>query len=165
MGKIDRLAQALQHMDPEVRWVAILDLERMGGAGVVDLLALALRDNDNLSVRWRAAYALGNTGSSRAVEPLIGALSDESQHVRSQAAASLGRLADPRAAEPLILRLLDPDPAVRITAFRSLVEIGAPARQALKKASGKGDEGLQKTLKEILHEIDERERRRVGEMP
>ena len=63
---------------------------------------------------------MGRFGDTRAVEPLIAALKDESALVRVKAAASLGLLADPKAMEPLIEALQDVRPAVRRSAIQSL---------------------------------------------
>jgi HEAT repeat protein len=160
MAEIDRFRQALNHMDPEVRWVAVTNLEGVGGPEATELLISALQDNDNLSIRWRAAVALGGRHDPRVVEALVQALHDPSKHVRKEAASSLGRIGDPRAVEPLIERLKDGDAAVRIDAFRSLVEIGEPGKADLTGASIKSDEALRGTLLEIIREIDERQQRR-----
>jgi HEAT repeat protein len=53
------------------------------------------------ALRQQAAEALGQSGNSRAVEPLIAALSDPEISVRGSAATALGAIKDPRALEPL----------------------------------------------------------------
>jgi HEAT repeat protein len=57
--------------------------------------------------RREAARKLGDSGSARAVEPLIAALTDSEERVREQAAESLGTICDARAVEPLITALND----------------------------------------------------------
>ena len=57
----------------------------------VSVLIRALGDEDE-SVRWKAAEALGQTGDARAVEPLIQALKDESWLVRSAAEKALEKI-------------------------------------------------------------------------
>ena len=55
------------------------------------------------------AYALGNIGDARVVEPLIKALEDEEamEHDRSNIVIALGMIGDKRAVEPLIEVLSD----------------------------------------------------------
>ncbi|WP_342676357.1 HEAT repeat domain-containing protein [Methanofollis sp. UBA420] len=66
--------------------------------------------DDDIAVRWKAAWALGHLGDSRAVDPLIASLDfagpmvvGEGVFTLNMAAAwALGKLKDPRAVEPLI---------------------------------------------------------------
>lgn len=53
--------------------------------------------HDDPGHRWKAAESLARTGDTRAVEPLIHALSDEDWRVRQKAAWALGYLGDPGA--------------------------------------------------------------------
>ncbi len=71
------------------------------GAPAVEPLLVALR-NEDMAVRYRAAYALGDIGDRRAVEPLIAALKDAYGDVRRAAATALGKIGDLRAVEPLL---------------------------------------------------------------
>jgi HEAT repeat protein len=57
-------------------------------------LIRSLQNDENFSVRWRAANALGKIGDPRAVEPLIQALKDEKLDVRGYAAIALGRIGE-----------------------------------------------------------------------
>ena len=75
-------------------------------------------------IRGRAAQTLGLVGDSRAVEPLIQALSDADRWVRMAAAWALGRLGDARAVSKLIQALDDEDWLVRTEASRALGRIG-----------------------------------------
>jgi len=56
----------------------------------------------NADVRQKAAEALGQSKSSRAVEPLIAALNDPDPNVQGSAAKALGEIKDPRALQPLV---------------------------------------------------------------
>lgn len=58
---------------------------------------IAMLDEDDPSRRWKSIEALGRTGDTRAVDPLIRALEDEDWRVRQKAAWALGFLGDPRA--------------------------------------------------------------------
>ena len=111
------------------------------GKPAVEPLINALGDEDD-SVRYRAAGALGNIGDVRAVEPLINALGDENEDVCSAAVAALGNIGDERAIEPLIKALGDNDWWVRSTAARALGMIGEPAVEPLIEVLSGGDMGV-----------------------
>jgi hypothetical protein len=90
-----------------------------------------LQDSDP-HVRFDAAYALGNIGDPRAVEPLINSLKDSDPSVASMAASALADINDPRAVEPLIEVLQSADQDLRTAAINALSEIGdARSVQAL----------------------------------
>ena len=59
----------------------------------------------------------------RAVEPLIAALSDESERVRTKAALALGELGDPRAVKPLEELLNDEQEELRRAAKAALEKL------------------------------------------
>jgi len=90
----------------------------------VDQQIKNLRDADT-AVRYRAAEALGDLGSSRATEPLIAALKDPDAGLRSRAAEALGKILDRSAVEPLIAVLNnDKDSNVRRKAAAAVGRIG-----------------------------------------
>ena len=95
------------------------DIYRWEEKGDVTSLISALQD-DNATVRWKAAEALGEIGDKRAVEPLISALQDDNATVREDAAWALGEIGDKRAVEPLISALQDWDATVRRNAAEAL---------------------------------------------
>jgi HEAT repeat protein len=65
-------------------------------------------DNDQQTIRCKAAIALGELGDSKAVPPLIKKLDDE-YHVSKDAAWALGTIGDQKAVEPLIQYISDLD--------------------------------------------------------
>jgi len=74
-------------------------------------------------IRYKAAWALGNTRSLYAVDPLLAALEDEHWLVRITAASALWKTnKDSRALEFLIASLKDKDPKVR---QRAIWELGS----------------------------------------
>jgi heme exporter protein D len=73
--------------------------------------------------RAGAAYALGDMGSQRAIEPLLAALADDSRAVRAAAARSLGRLGAVAAVEPLVEALVRKR-VPRAVAGQALLTIG-----------------------------------------
>ncbi|MBP1928832.1 HEAT repeat protein [Methanolinea mesophila] len=149
----------LTHMDPDVRWIAVTDLEEEGGPEAVRYLIRALRDPEFISIRWRSAMALGNLGDHTAVEPLIAALGDENDHVREEAADALGRIGDPRAVSSLITALKDPQRGVRLRALSALVRIGDAAKPALENAMGSVEEAFARLAREALDDIQKKDTR------
>jgi HEAT repeat protein len=154
------LEKAIRHEDPEVRWIGVTELERMGGDEATDLLLEALSDTTYDSIRWRAAIALGERRERRAVESLIGALGDPNHHVRAEVVGALGRIGDPRAINPLIGLLNDPYRSIRLRAIRALEQIGEPAGAALTRALTERGLTPREAIREAIREIEEAERRR-----
>ncbi len=115
------------------------------GEDPVPSLIVKLGD-ENPKIRWKAAWALGNLGDARAVDPLIASLDlsrpyasgEDAFTLNMVAAWALGKLEDPRAVEPLIRALSNAcDDFVWIAAW-ALGEIGdtraiAPLRAALEQ--------------------------------
>jgi HEAT repeat protein len=154
-----RYDKELSHMDPDVRWIAVTDLEEQGGPEAVRYLIKALGDPEFVSIRWRAAIALGDLGDRAAVEPLLTALRDENDHVREEAADALGRIGDPVAVPALIQSLKDPQRGVRLRALSALVRIGDPAKPALEKAMGSVEEAFARSAREALDDIRKKDTR------
>jgi HEAT repeat protein len=112
------LVEALQKSGPRSRRAAANAFILITDPRAIDALVAALRDPDEL-VRLNAALALGEFQGrpelSTIVEPLAGALSDESPLVRSMAASALARAKKPEAVPALVAALDDPDGNVRAT--------------------------------------------------
>jgi len=109
---VEGLVRALEYEDNP-----ILALVGLGGRGY------------EILVRAEAAHCLGEIGDTRAVEPLIQALSYRGKYgfywqVRMNAANALGEIGDARAVEPLIQALWDPQPQVQLSAANALGKIG-----------------------------------------
>lgn len=132
---MDHLIGALSDDSVFVRTAAGQALVKIGPPAVEPLIA-ALTD-DEMSVpytRQTAATALGRLHDSRAVEPLLRALlEDTSADTRLFAADSLGLLGDRRAVAGLVIVLHDDrDPSVRDAAADALGRFDDPrAVQAL----------------------------------
>jgi HEAT repeat protein len=58
---------------------------------------IAMLEDPNPGRRWKAAESLARSGDTRAVTPLIQALTDEDWRVRQKVAWALGYLGDPAA--------------------------------------------------------------------
>jgi HEAT repeat protein len=81
------LIRALQDKDKSKRNLAIKDLIDLG-FHAVDPLIIALRDKHSY-VRVLSAYALGEIGHSKAIQPLKQALKDRDSKVRKEAEQAL----------------------------------------------------------------------------
>lgn len=81
------------------------DLGDDPGASLIEKLS-----DDDIAVRWKAAWALGHLGDPRAVAPLVASLNFTASMVQGEGVFTLnmasvwalGRLKDPRAVEPLV---------------------------------------------------------------
>lgn len=100
-------------------------LGRTGDAHQTDRL-LAMLESDDDVLRTAAAEALGWMGETRAINPLIAVLRDETNHdaVREAAAEALGKLGGPAAVEPLIGALDAASEWLRRAAAVALGELG-----------------------------------------
>jgi HEAT repeat protein len=91
-----------------------------------------------VNVRKTAAWALGNIGDRRAVEPLVAALADANADVRSRAVWALGNVEPKEAPRQLVAMLSDKDARVRELTAWALYNIqdpsSAPALQAALRA-------------------------------
>jgi hypothetical protein len=92
-------------------------------AGDVEGLIAALNDPHDVDVRSAAAETLGQIGGQRAVESLVGALSDPDARVRSAAALALSDCGDGAAAQPLQGLMDDPDEDVRRAAIQAIIRL------------------------------------------
>jgi hypothetical protein len=98
---VDRIASGLVHDSLAVRHEAAVQSFYHPHPKLADWLLTAIGDED-LRVRLWACAALGKTGDSRALGPLIARLNDPEIFVRYRAAEGLGFLGDPRAELPLL---------------------------------------------------------------
>jgi HEAT repeat protein len=89
-----------------------------------DALVEELRDG---SAPDRAAAVLGRMKDSRALKPLVDALTHPDARVRRESCAALGELRDPAAAEALLLATRDSEYEVRAGAGAALDQLGTAA--------------------------------------
>lgn len=119
---IEIFIQALRDPEKAVRAQATLAIASVGEPASERLIAL-LEDPD-WKVRYRAAEALGMMEEKRAVSPLIERLSDEKDHVRYMAVKSLGKICPSDAIESIEPLLDDKNPYVRRMADSVLRRLG-----------------------------------------
>jgi HEAT repeat protein len=112
----DVLLEALNHRDGDVRGFAAETLGYIGLEEFVESLSKHLFDSDYATC-WKTAYALGNIGSEKAVEPLLEALRENQfghrlNDIRRSAAHALGQIRSEKAVDGLIDALKSSDPEV-----------------------------------------------------
>jgi HEAT repeat protein len=99
--------------------------------------------------RAAAAFALGDMGSPRAVEPLIAALDDRVRDVRSSAARSLGML-EAQPAVPRLVRSLAGREVPRAIAGGALLALGSSAAPALRELLGASEPEVRASAAELI---------------
>ena len=132
---------------------------RPGGyprTGATELLTRALRDDRFISIRYKAATALGTRGDPLAIE----ALEDPEFYVREKAAEAMGRIGGTGAVESLLAAYSDRDPDVKRRITRALIDIGPPAEEQVEKAARSPDPNIREAAEEVLREIEARKKRR-----
>lgn len=118
------LAQ-LQAEDAAVRAEAATALGNLRDAAALDVLAHALRHDDNDGVRERCAIAIAQIGTPRAVDLLLDALDGQRVWVTNRLAYLLGASRDVRATDALIELLDAPHPSTQGVAAWALGALGA----------------------------------------
>lgn len=113
---------AIRDRDKRVRAQAAAALSALGEDALEDLILLL--NDEEWSVRYRAAEALGKIPSSRGADHLIRALTDGKDHVRYMAVKSLGALEERDAVPGIIQKLSDENECVRRMAVTTLGNIG-----------------------------------------
>ncbi len=123
------------------------------GSSAVDPLIDTLKSERVFYGRSSVATALGVLGDTRAVEPLIKALSDYDKGVRAEAADALGKIGDARAIEPLIAGIKDNDYKFHEQAIGALVQLGTPAVEPLIVALGDENDFVREVAAKTLRQI------------
>ena len=137
-------------------------LVEIGTEHVVEELIDLLKYENNrangsqVQVRTVAAYALGEIGDVRAVEPLIEALEEKDLDLYSTVTSALADIGDERAVEPLIEALKDDKWYVRRCSVRALGIIGDErAVEPLIEALKDDDESVRESVSIALKEFGE----------
>lgn len=117
------------------------DINKMRNSKDIDGLIKALRHQD-IRIRMNAAYAIGDVGDRKGVEPLIEVLKDPIQGwgIRMVAATSLGKLHDERAIEPLEALATGKDTTAADAATIAIARIRGDAPSLIEAlGTGRGD--------------------------
>jgi len=137
------------------------DIERMKLSRDVEGLRICLADRYDVTLRRRAAFAIGLMRDPWAVSSLVESLKDEDAEARRGAAWSLGIIGDTRAVEFLLQSMKDTDCEVRAFAAEALGRIGdsraiEPLTSALKDES----DPVRSLVEEALARLEQRQRAR-----
>ncbi len=119
---VDLLLTAATDSDPVVCGYALSALEKQHTAQAIDGM-LSLLHAQNAKVRADAAFYLGDLGETRAIGPLIQALTHDDHDARLMIEA-LGTLHAAAAIDVITPALTDPDPKVRLETVFALGRIG-----------------------------------------
>ncbi len=152
---VPRAESLLRSSNGHVRADAARVLGELKDPQSVKLLTCALQDPES-QVRWAVLVSLGKLRVSRAVAPLIEALSDPSSSAfqRQEAAGALGESGDLRAIEPLVKVLKDSDAFVRMIAADALGKFKDPrAIEPLKELLGDSEGVVRSAAAEALKKI------------
>lgn len=122
--RLEALTRALTSREAGVRRFAAELLREWDGSIDSGPLVSLINDPD-VSVRLRAARALGKKGDASAVQPLIEALRQDDDLIAGEAADALAAIGGP-AVDPLIKALHDNDSHVRWRAAKALSEMANP---------------------------------------
>jgi HEAT repeat protein len=145
------------------------DIERMKLSRDVEGLRICLSHRHNVTVRRKAAFALGQMRDPWALRSLIKCLNDKDAEVRRGAAWSLGIIGDTRAVEPLLEALKNTDCEVRVFAAEALGRIGDPrAIEPLTAALKDESDPVQSFIEEALGRLEQMQRapdKAVGKKP
>lgn len=135
----------------EARMTAIWVLEALGNHAPVELLLLALDDQEWL-VRKAAIEALAGLGEHMPVEPVLIALRDWADEVRLAAVKALAHLGEQIPVDALRMVLADQDPSVRLAAIETLGKAGAhaPIDQLMELALSSPDADMRAAAQEAL---------------
>jgi HEAT repeat protein len=148
-----RLQNALNDSDSDVRFQAAIALGEVGNPQAVDALIAALNHSDS-GVRWQAATALGKIGSSQAINALSAAFNNSDSTGISHVASALGNIGNPQAMDALISALNDSNSEVRKFAVSALGNIGNPqATDALISALKDSNSEVRRNAAEALGRI------------
>jgi HEAT repeat protein len=147
----------LKEMGVQYSDVIIKAINALGDIGSPEgnpALLLALKDEQDGTVRCAAALALAAIGSSEVVEPLLEAIKDKYWYVRRDIAKALKVFKDPRSIKPLAELLNDMYDQVKKNALDTLLAIGKPAAKELLIAffNHPDNADLQKFLRSLTKE-------------
>ncbi len=121
---------------PELKAIAIAVAGSLRLASYGPELRACLAERDDIAAA--AADGLGEIGETQAVPALtaMAAAAGRSAAARTAAAAALGSISDPVAVPALEALLRAGDWSLRAVAARGLAELGAPGKDALRRAAG-----------------------------
>jgi HEAT repeat protein len=125
----EALIPLLNDSESSVRSAAAAALEKLEGLQGIDALLEQLKKG-NLAEKVRAIYALGETGSERAIKPLVYCASRPEVDLKGAAIDALGNLAEPSTLPILLNCLKDENSGIRARAIKAVGNFQNPSTAA-----------------------------------
>ncbi|OGR89869.1 MAG: hypothetical protein A3J74_03570 [Elusimicrobia bacterium RIFCSPHIGHO2_02_FULL_57_9] len=115
-----KVINSTNDQDPDVRWEALVFLEKMKAPQAYPLLFQKLRIDPELNLKIKIINLLGTRSHPEIPEHLLEALKDHNPPVRIKALQALELLGDYSTASAITEILRDQDEAVRVQALKTL---------------------------------------------
>lgn len=149
----DAYLQVLTASQSPRRYLAVLGLGRLDAPGARAVLMEMLEEDEGLSVRRSALYALGDLREARALERILELASDDDDGTRAWACRALGRIGDAQAVPVLVRALHDTTDHVFRQAVDALLRMGSRAEAPLIPALTDADWFVRQDICRILGEV------------
>lgn len=133
-----KVLKAAQDTDPDVRWEAVVLLDKMKSPDAMPVATRLLHRDMEPSVRIRIAQLMGRRGGKEAVDALVRSLKDQEPDVRIAALVALDRIGDYGVAADIMAGpVRDPDERVRLQALRVLNSLQDKRQAEIERARQK----------------------------
>lgn len=159
-GSPDSLLKALEHRDPQTKFLAAEGLAKSGRNEGVNVLLSAIDLMDDYFLRQRAVLALGELADERALDVLLRLAQDDEQiQLQEVAAEALGHLGQSEKAEDifkLLERFVKTDGSQAEHALRGLRYFNTPsAWKLIREKAANQSSWIQEIAVELLAENDD----------
>ncbi|MCA9071112.1 MAG: HEAT repeat domain-containing protein, partial [Planctomycetaceae bacterium] len=158
-GSPDPLLKALEHRDPNTKFLAAEGLAKSGRDEGISVLLSAVDLMDDMFLRERAVLALGELADERALEVLLRLANDEELGLQDVAAEALGHLGQSDKAEDifkLLERFAKTDGSAGEFALRGLRFFDTPsAWKLIREKAANRSAWIQEIAVELLAEDDD----------
>jgi HEAT repeat protein len=116
----EKVIKSTNDQDPNVRWEALVFLDKMKSPQAMPLLLEKLRKDPELDVRIKIIRLLGDRRGPDVTQGLVGALRDMEPDARVEALKALDKIGDYSTASAITDVLKDQEETVRVQALRTL---------------------------------------------
>ncbi|MDP3543066.1 MAG: HEAT repeat domain-containing protein [Elusimicrobiota bacterium] len=116
-----KILKSTEDQDPQVRWEAVLLLDKMKSPQAMPVIFHMLRKDLEAPLRIRAAELLGGRGGQDVTDALVGALKDQEPDVRLAALRAIEKIGDYSVAGVIATGpIKDQEESVRLQALKTL---------------------------------------------
>lgn len=116
-----KILKSTEDPDPQVRWEAVLLLDKMKSPQAMPVIFHVLRKDLDASLRIRAAELLGGRSGNEVTGALVGALTDQEPEVRLAALFAIEKIGDYSVAGVIASGpIRDQEESVRLQALKTL---------------------------------------------